>query len=350
MRSAIAALPDGCYEFVDFIDGLGERPQPIRFQVRVTIRGESIVVDWTGSSGQVKGGINSPIPFTGSASYLGIRSVVGRDLPNSEGYMRPIQVVAPAGTIMNPLAPAACGARGITGFRVLDALLGALSQAVPDRVPAAGEGGPSIPSIGGYQQGQPFVYVETLLGTWGGRPHRDGTEGISNPGANQSNIPIELIESEHPLEVLQYGLVQDSGGAGKYRGGLGLVREYRLLAEEAVLTVRSDRRRHPPYGLAGGKPGAPSHNLLNPGPQERVLPTLPMEAGPLKRGDIFRLQPGGGGYGNPLERDPQRVLEDVLDQKLSPEAARRDYGVVIDPETLALDLAATHKLRKTSKP
>jgi N-methylhydantoinase B len=247
---------------------------------------------------------------------------------------------------MNPTPPAACGARGITGFRMLDCLLGALAQAIPDRVPAAGEGGASLPSIGGYQAGRPFVYVETILGTWGGRPNRDGAEGVSNPGANQSNQPIELIESELPLEIVQYGLVPDSGGAGTYRGGLGLVREYRLLADEAVLTIRSDRRAHPPYGVQGGKPGAPSWNILNPGPAQRILPTLPMEAVRIKRGDVFRhLQAGGGGYGNPLNRDPQRVLQDVLDEKVSLECARREYGVVIEPASLTVDEEATRRLR-----
>jgi N-methylhydantoinase B len=346
MRAEISELPDGVYEFTDYIDGLGENPEPIVFHVKLTIEGDHLTVDWTGSSRQVAGGINSPIPFTRSATYLAVRSVTSKDLPNSEGYMRPIAIIAPEGTIMNPTPPAACGARGITGFRMLDCLLGALAQAIPDRVPAAGEGGASLPSIGGYQAGRPFVYVETILGTWGGRPNRDGAEGVSNPGANQSNQPIELIESELPLEIVQYGLVPDSGGAGTYRGGLGLVREYRLLADEAVLTIRSDRRAHPPYGVQGGKPGAPSWNILNPGPAQRILPTLPMEAVRIKRGDVFRhLQAGGGGYGNPLNRDPQRVLQDVLDEKVSLECARREYGVVIEPASLTVDEEATRRLR-----
>ena len=350
MRAQIAALPDGEYEFVDFIDGLGENPEPIKFQVKLTIDGDEAIVDWTGTSGQVKGGINAPVPFTRSASYLGIRSVIGRDLPNSEGYMRPIKVVAPIGTIVNPRPPAPCSARGITGFRMLDTLWGALAQAIPGRVPAAGEGGASIPSIGGYQDGKPFVYVETLLGTWGGRPNRDGTEGISHPGANQSNIPIEMTEAEHPLEVRHYGFVTDSGGPGKHRGGLALAREYRLLADEAVLTVRSDRREHLPYGMDGGKPGSPSQNVLNPGPQARILPVLPMQAVSLKAGDVFRhVLASGGGYGNPLERDPHNVLEDVLDEKLTIQSARDEYGVIIDPKSMSLDPGATERLREKTK-
>ena len=260
--------------------------------------------------------------------------------------MRPIRVIAPEGTIMNPRFPAACATRGITGFRMLDTLFGALAQAVPDRVRAAGEGGATFPSIGGYDQGEAFVFTESVLGNWGGAWDRDGTEGVPNPGANQTNQPIELIEAQHPLQILSYGLVPDSGGAGEYRGGLALVREYRLLAKEAVLSMRSDRRSHRPYGLQGGRSGTPSWNILNPGPHQRGLPTLPMEAVALKQGDVVRhIQAGAGGYGDPLKRDPLKVVEDVLDEKLSVEYVRREYGVVIDPETMSLDMDATRQLR-----
>jgi len=173
-----------------------------------------------------------------------------------------------------------------------------------------------------------------VLGAWGGRPDRDGLEGVANLCANQSNQPIELVEAENPLEVTRYALRPDSGGPGRFRGGLGLIREYRLLADEADLTVRSDRRDHPPYGLQGGSTGAPSANYLN----GQLLPTLPMRAIPLKKGDLFRHDmAGGGGFGDPLERDPARVREDVLDGKVSVEAARRDYGVRVDPASLTAD-------------
>jgi N-methylhydantoinase B len=347
MRAEIAALPDGTYEFTDYIDGLGEQPEPIVFHVALTVKEDTLLVDWTGTSPQVRAGINTPLPFTRSATYLTLRSVLARNLPNNEGYMAPITVTAPPGTIVNSVEPAAVATRGITGFRAIDTMLGALAQIVPDRVPAAGEGGVSWPTIGGYHEGKPFVYVESILGTWGGRPNRDGAEGVANPGANQANQPIELIEAELPLEVLQYGLVPNSGGAGRYRGGLALVREYRLLAERAVLTIRTDRRAHPPYGLHGGKPGTPSWNVLNPGSGERLLPTLPMEAVQLEQGDVFRhIMAGGGGFGDPLKRDPRAVLEDVLDEKLTPGYAQSEYGVLVDPETLELDMEATQRLRR----
>lgn len=347
MREEIQAIPDGSYEFTDFIDGLGSEPEPIRFQVTITIAGEEAVVDWSGSAPQVKGGINAPFPMTLSASYLAFRCLGGRDIPNNEGYMRPIRVLAPEGTIMNPVLPAACSTRGITGFRMLDTLLGALAGAVPDRVPAAGEGGATFPSIGGYHEGEPFVFTESVLGCSGGRPDRDGAEGVPNPGANQSNQPVELIEARHPIEILQYGLVMDSGGPGKYRGGLALMREYRILAEEAVLSMRSDRRAHPPYGLQGGLSGSPTCNTLYSGLNQSLLPVLPSEAIVLRKGEILRhLQAGGGGWGTPVERNPQMVLEDARNDKVSLEQAREVYGVVIDPLTLSMDEEATATTRQ----
>jgi len=188
------------------------------------------------------------------------------------------------------------------------------------------------------------VLTEVMVGTWGARAGKDGVEGISNPAANLSNQPVELIEAELPLEVVRYGLVQDSGGAGEQRGGLAFVREFRLLADEAVFTTRADRRAHPPYGFDGGHSGGGSLNTLLSGDTVRALPTMPMEALKWKAGDVFRhVSAGGGGVGDPRRRDPARVLTDVLDDKVSVAAARDAYGVVI--EAGAVDAAATRRLR-----
>jgi N-methylhydantoinase B len=173
------------------------------------------------------------------------------------------------------------------------------------------------------------VFVETMMGTWGGTPTHDGQDGVAHIGANQSNIPIEMIEREHPLRIERYGLVPDSGGAGRYRGGLAIVREFRLLAGEAMITVRSDKRRFPPYGLHGGQPGSPSMNIVNPGPQQRVLPVLFTQPVMLRQGDLYHhTLAGGGGHGDPLQRDPALVLRDLQQERVSPQGALRDYGVV----------------------
>lgn len=347
-RAEFNDIADGTYHFVNYIDGLGEDPQPIRFQVALTIQGSEVLVDWTGTSEQVRGGINAPYPFTKAAAYAALRSVLGVDVPNAQGFTRPISVIAPSGTIVNPLSPAACGARGITGFRMIDCIMGALSQALPQRIPADGSGGSTIPSIGGTHHGRPFVFVETMMGTWGGTPTHDGQDGVAHIGANQSNIPIEMIEREYPLRVERYALVPDTGGAGKYRGGLAIVREFRLLAQEAMIAVRSDKRRFPPYGLHGGKSGSPSMNIINPGPKQRVLPVLFKEPVTMVMGDVYHhTLAGGGGYGNPLERDLALVERDLRQGRITGAGALNDYGVVAAQEPLGwvVDIDATLALR-----
>jgi N-methylhydantoinase B len=350
MRAQIAALPDGTYEFVDHIDGLGETPEPIRFQVKVTIDGDGAIVDWTGTSPQVAAAINAPGPFVHSACFIAFRCLAGRDIPNAEGYMRPIKVIAPLGTIVNPELPGAANARGITGFRAVDAVFGALAQAAPDRIPAAGEGGATNFGIGGRLNGAPYVFAETVMGAWGGRPDRDGLDGAANLAANQSNQPVEVIEADNPVEILQYGLVQNSGGPGRYRGGMALVRIYRFTGESGLTTFRTDRRLHPPYGLNGGAMGTPCWNILNPGPGQRVLPVLPMEGYRLVAGDVFaHVTAGAGGHGDPLARDPARVLEDLIDEKITPDYARQIYGVALSADGAAIDAAATAKLRRAHR-
>jgi N-methylhydantoinase B len=348
-RAEIADIPDGTWRFENHIDGLGDAPEPIPFRVALTVRGDEIVVDWTGTSPEVRAGINSPVPFTNAASWAAIRSVLSPDIPNAQGFTRPIRVVAPPGTIVNPRPPAACGARGITGFRMMDCLMGALAQALPDRVPADGSGGSTLPTIGGRHEGRPFIFVETIMGAWGGSMARDGQDAVAHLGANQSNVPVESIEAEYPISVERYGFVADSGGPGRHRGGLAIEREFRLLADEATLTVRSDKRRFPPHGLAGGRPGSGSLSVLNPGtPGARVLPVLVTEPVAMRRGDVFRhVLASGGGWGDPLDRDPAAVLEDLRLGRVTIEGARRDYGVVAiaAPGGPRLDDAATQALR-----
>lgn len=345
MRSELARLPDGVHSYTDFIDGVGSEPTPIAISVRVEIVGDEVHVDFAGTSPQVDASVNCPVGMVYAAVYCAIRGIVGGEIPNCEGYMAPIRVHAPAGTVVNPVLPAACGARGVIGYRVYDAIMAALAPLVPDRVLAAGEGGPTLIAWGGYDEGRrPFVLTEVVVGTWGARSTRDGLEGVSNPLANLGNQPVELIESDLPLTVERYGLVPDSEGAGRRRGGLAYVREYRVRASRATLTIRSDRRDHPPYGLDGGEPGAPSSNVVTSAGVPRELPTMPMEAYTLERGDTFtHVSAGGGGFGPALERDPAAVLADVLDGKVSTAAAAARYGVVIVDG--AIDDAATAALR-----
>lgn len=336
MRSVIRSIPNGTYSATDYIDGIGDDPQPIAIIATIEVKDELVRIDLTGSSPQVAAAINCPIAMVRSAAYCAIRCLSDIDIPNCQGYMRPIAIEAPAGTIVNPLYPAACAARGVVGYRVFDAIMGAFAKAAPGRVIAGGEGGPTLLSIGGSHRGQPFVLTEVMVGTWGARAELDGIEGISNPAANLSNQPIEIIETETPLEIVRYGFVANSGGAGKQRGGLAFVREFRLRDGTAQFTLRSDRRKHRPYGVAGGQPGAPSANLVVRADGSREeLPTMPMKVVELRTGDSFHhTSAGGGGYGDPALRDRAAIVSDVRAGKVSREAARRDYGIKIDPENV----------------
>ena len=329
-RAEIEEIPDGVYCFENWIDGLGSKPIPIPIRVSLTVHGDSVTVDWSGSGPQVEAGINSPMPFTRAATYTALRSIMSSEVPNSEGFTRPITVRAPARSVVNPDPPSACGARGVTGFRMIDCLMGALAQAVPARVPADGNGGATLLAIGGWQASQAFVFVEAMMGNSGASDTHDGQSAVSHIGANQSNIPIEMIEAEYPLRVERYEFVPDSGGPGRYRGGLAMRRDFRLLAERAQLTIRSDKRRHRPFGLDGGQPGQPSMNLINPDGTQVVLPVMLLEPWTMQSGDVISHElAGAGGYGCPFDREPELVVEDVRLGLVSTEAAARDYGVVV---------------------
>ena len=347
-KSEIRKVPNGIYSFTDHIDGLGKDPQPVVLNVKVTVEDEAVIVDWEGTSKQVPGGINPSFPFTKSCAYAALRSILDADIPNCEGFSRPITVKAPLGSLLNPKFPAPCGARGITGYRMIDCLFGALSSAVPDNVTADTTGGSTLPTISGYINGKAYVFCETFMGTWGGTSKHDGQEGVPHMGANQSNVSVEMIEQDYPIRINQYGLVPDTGGAGQYRGGLALMREYESLHDGALLNVRSDKRDFPPHGLFNGKNGKPSKNILNPDSKHKILPVLMTEVETLNRGDVFRhIMAGGGGYGDPLKRTPELVLKDVIEEKVTIAGAREDYGVVIikRADEFIIDSIATKKLR-----
>ena len=345
-RAAVADLPDGEYSFEDWIDDDGvDYGVPIRLFVTMRKQGDRMVVDWTGTSPQVKGAINNTLSYTKAASYAAIRSVLPAGIPNNEGVFRVIDVVAPAGTIANGVLPAACAARGLTGFRMVDCAFGALAMMLPDKVFAASDGGNTGISIGGYDdERKPYIYVDFTCGTWGGRPWADGLDGNSNMFANMASQSIEVTEAEQPLQILAYEFVADRAGPGKFRGGAPYRREYRFLEKEAVLQVRADRQAFQPYGLYGGHPGQPSRNTLNPDTENRKLPgKLTMM---IKRGDVFRHElAGAGGWGDPLERAPAKVLKDVRNELLSVDAARRHYGVVVVTDGWSIDEPATATLR-----
>ena len=345
-RAALEQLPDGEWSFEDWIDDDGiDYGQPIRLFVTLKKRGGHMIVDWTGTHPQVKGAINNTLSYTKAASYTGVRSVLPPGIPNNEGVFRAIEVICPPGTVGNGVLPAACAARGLTGFRMTDCMFGALAMMLPDKVKAAGDGGNTGVSIGGYYADRsPFIYVDFTCGAWGARPWADGLDGNSHMFANMASHSVEVTEAEQPIQLLAYEFVPDKAGAGKYRGGVPFRRDYRFLEDEGVLQVRSDRRTHRPFGLYGGGPGRPSENYLNPDAENRELPGKFTMT--IRKGDVFRhVLAGAGGWGDPLERDPVAVLRGVRNELLSPEKAAADYGVIIDGEPRSVNATATERRR-----
>src|SRR5256712_5232269 len=304
-RAALERLPDGEWSFEDWIDDDGvDYGKPIRLFVTLRKRGGHMVVDWTGTNPQVKGAINNTLSFTKAASYTGLPSVLPPGIPNNEGVFRAIEVICPPGTVGNGVLPAAGAARGHTGFRKTDCMFGALAMMLPKRVKAAGDGGNTGVSIGGYDaERKPFIYVDFTCGAWGARPWADGLDGNSHMFANMASHSVEVTETEQPMQFLAYEFVPDKAGAGKYRGGVPVRRDYRFLEDEGVLQVRSDRRTHRPFGLYGGSPRRASENYLHPDREKRALPSKVTMT--ISKGDVFRHVPAGaGGRADPPEPRP----------------------------------------------
>ena len=290
MRSALHALPDGDYDFVDVMEW-GDEDLPIR--VRVTIEGTDLRADFTGTHPQIEGNINAVEAVTRSCLYYAVRVATDPLIPANGGCYRPITLVAPPGSLVNALAPAAVAAGNVeTSQRIADVVLGALAAAAPDRVPAAGQGTMNNVLIGN----DDFAYYETIAGGPGGRPGRPGQSGIHTGMTNTKNTPIESLEAHYPFRVLRYRLRRGSGGVGAHPGGEGIEREIEL-GTDATVSLMGERRRVPPWGLAGGAPGACGEDWLirRGGGRERLPPKATFE---VRRGDrLLVLTPGGGGWG-----------------------------------------------------
>jgi N-methylhydantoinase B len=327
MRAALAAMPDGEYVFEDYVDDDGITDDPLKVKVTLTIAGDGAKVDFTGSSAQAAGCVNCTLNMTRSAVYFALMSGAGGDFSANSGCYRPIEVVAPLGTVVNCRAPAPVVNRMATGHRVVNAVTGALAQAAPDRIPAAYYGVSYVYSLGtSRDDGSQDVYFEVEVGGWGAHPEADGASGFSAGFHNLANSPLEMVESLHPVTFLGYGLTPDSGGAGRTRGGLGLYREWRLDAETGTLATSLDRFRIPPYGLDGGAPGASGRLLVRRNGQAQEMGSK-LSGLALVKGDVVRLETsGGGGYGDPSTRPRDAVAEDVREGYVSAAAAKAAYG------------------------
>ena len=346
-RERLAEIPDGVYAFTDYMDNDGvvlDRRIPIH--VQVTVQGSDLTVDFTGTSPQALGPINAPWSATASSVYYVVRAVTDPDIPNNQGCYRPVRVIAPEGSLLNPRHPAAVAIRAHTSKRVADVVLGALVQAIPDRLPAGSCGSISVVSFGGRgPSGQAWGCTDIVAGGMGARPAKDGIEAVDTDVSNCTNIPAEALEMKYPLRVIRYGLRRDGGGGGAWRGGSGVERILEVTEGEVRCSYRSERQFVSPWGLFGGEPGARwETSILRASGEVEPIPSKAIFT--LRQGDKLRvLAGGGGGYGDPTKRPADLVEEDVRDGKVSPAAARAAYGVVVDDRGERVKLEETAMLR-----
>jgi N-methylhydantoinase B len=337
-EAIIKDIPDGTYQFWDYLDDDFVSDVPVRICLKMTVKDGRLHLDFEGTDPQVKSALNWPImgkvhpqlTFT-LQQYL---FSADHSLPMNGGFARALSLNVAKGSILNPEFPAACGVRAATVLRVSNVILGALAQAVPGKVPAAPAGIITVvvlsePKLDGI--GRNVLVLEPLHGGTGGAPEMDGVDGLDIGPANQSNNPIESLGVECSAIIREYGIRADSGGAGQYRGGNGIVLEFQVTRPDTIVTARGmERYKFRPWGVRGGRCGQPGKTVLNPGtPQERDLGKIDVLK--LDPGDVVRIMTaGGGGYGNPLERDPRKVLYDVRQGFVSRQAAKKEYGVVIE--------------------
>ncbi len=352
-RKAIRSLPDGAWSFTDYIDDDGFDSGRIPIVTNLTKKDDHIHADFTGTGPQCKGAIQPVLATSKGMVYAALKTVltaIGADIPNTAGYFRPVSIHMPEGTFVNPLLPAPVAARAMGAIRLFQSIIGAFAQMLPEVIPACSGGCEFGSGMAGYDKSKtpwkPWVQLDFSNETAvGGFAYKDGTDAQGCYNTNLANIPAEVIEVEQPLKVEEYGLVPDSEGPGKFRGGLGMVRAYKYLLDDTVVQMRSDRSQHAPYGLHGGQSPRTTRIVITSNGEKRVMP--PKFLANVDKGDTLRISwPGAGGWGDPLERDPEMVLEDVTVEKITVERARDVYGVIIDPEGRTVEQEATRLRRE----
>ena len=329
MRNAIAEVPDGVYAFDDVMDDDGLTTTDIPLKLAVTVTGERISFDFTGSAAQVPGNINAPLNATMSSVAFAIKALLDPDVPNNQGVIDCFEIIAAPGSILNATFPSAVAARAHTCQRVIDMVFGALAPATVEQTVGAANGANTTAVFAGTDPrgGNDYVYLETLGGGVGGRFAKDGKDGVQANITNTTNLPVEAIEIEYPLRVEEYGLVSDSGGAGRHRGGLALRRVVRPVGHDCTFNGAGERFRHPPWGIFGGAPGGMGRFVLeDPVSGARTLAPKPSSITVTPAQRIVVETPGAGGYGAPSEREPAAVAEDRASGKFSERYLQTHYG------------------------
>jgi N-methylhydantoinase B len=315
MRSALAAMPDGESRFEDTLDGDGQTDAPITLRVRIAKTADRVVIDFAGSSPQAQGPVNNTRAMTCSAVYYAMLAAIGGDIPANSGCYRPIEVLLPEDSVVNAGFPAPVASRMVVNHRIATTVFGALAGLLPRRIPASYYAISYVYALSIVRPGRPRqVYVDIEVGGWGGHAGGDGASALSCGMHNNTNAPIEMVEQRSPITFLRYALRPGSGGAGEFRGGLGLVREWRLDEGHGALSTSFDRFRTPPYGLAGGAPGSLSRTTVTRQDGSVVHLASKVSGVEIAAGDVVTIETsGGGGYGNPDARSPGRIAADVAD-------------------------------------
>ena len=324
-----SVLKEGTYSAVDWLDEDGVSGERIKLAVTLTIKDGHLTLDLSDCSPQIASGKNVPLTHSYATAYFCLKSVVDPFVPTNEGLYRAVSVIAAEGLVVNPKPPSAVSSRNMTSMILAEAMLNALGQAAPSRSVAAGGPGQGCISAGADPKSQRyFINYENLAGGQGARCSADGMDVVMINMTNTSNLPVEAMEMEFPLRIERYELVTDSGGPGKYRGGMGIVRDMRLLANNAGVSLRSSRQKFPAPGMAGGLPGGLGTFIRNPGTATETRLGMTTSGTPFANGDVLRvMSPGGGGYGDPRERDPAAVKRDLVEGKISADVARKVYGL-----------------------
>ena len=328
MLSAIALIPDGVYRFEDVMDDDGRDAVNVPINLTATIKGKSALFDFEGTSPQTPGNINIPLHGTKAAVCYVLKAMLDSDIPNNQGVLDAVEVVAPMGTMVSCIAPASVAARAHTSQRIIDVVIGALSSALPEAAVGAANGANTMAVFAGNdpETGQPYVYLETLGGGFGGRNDRDGKDGVQVHITNTSNLPIEAIEMEYPLRVDRYGFIPDSGGAGKYRGGLGLQRVVRPIGHTCIFNGVGERFRNNPWGIFDGCAGKSGSFWLE---EDQCLPVQLSHKSPdmpLKPNQALVVNtPGAGGYGDPKKRSKELIKVDKVSGKFSDKFLSKFY-------------------------
>lgn len=354
MRKRISEVPEGKYKFFDYMDDSGLNTPPVRIVLDLVVRKGELTFDFSGTDPEVECPINAPLAVVCSATFGAAKCILTPDVPLNAGMFRPMKIIAPEGSLLNPTYPHPVAAGNTnTSQRLFDIVMGAFSQCIPHLTAGCHYGANSDLGLGGYDYrfDEPYVLYMMPVGGLGACHNRDGNHAIINFMGNCSNQPVEVFEAMYPYRIGFYHLRENSGAPGTYRGGSATMVQYSPVGHKALASIFTERTKIPPFGICGGLSGAFSKYILRKRSGEERIINSKISRIPFEEGDTFTIMaPGGGSYGNPFQRDPEKIAEDLRDELITPEFAKTYYGVIIDKKTGKIDKVKTRKYRQNYSP